>query len=101
MAEHIIDADRLKNTLVIMANKCGGKLDILDISDAIEISQTIDRPHGEWKLDCEWGCFFHCVCSKCNADVMKYISGSENWWLNSLPNFCPNCGSDNRKEPAP
>ena len=57
-----------------------------------------DRPHGEWKIDSEYGYIFHCVCSKCNTDVMKYISGSENWWLNSVPYFCPNCGADMRKE---
>ena len=59
-----------------------------------------DRPHGEWKIDSEYGYIFHCVCSKCNTDVMKYISGSENWWLNSVPYFCPNCGADMRKEGA-
>ena len=57
-----------------------------------------ERPHGEWKIDSEYGYIFHCVCSKCNTDVMKYISGSENWWLNSVPYFCPNCGADMRKE---
>ena len=56
------------------------------------------RPRGEWKIDSEYWYIFHCVCSKCNTDVMKYISGSENWWLNSVPHFCPNCGADMRKE---
>ena len=58
------------------------------------------RPHGEWKIDSEYGYIFHCVCLKCNTDVMKYISGSENWWLNSVPNFCPNCGADMREGEA-
>jgi len=44
----LIDADRLKKVLAIMANECGGEFDILDVSNAIEISPTIERPHGEW-----------------------------------------------------
>ena len=58
---------------------------------------AFERPHGMWKIDSEYGYIFHCICLKCNTDVMKYISGSENWWLNSVPNFCPNCGYDMRE----
>lgn len=41
----LIDADRLKDTLVIMANKRGGSLDILDISDVILKAPTVERSH--------------------------------------------------------
>lgn len=56
------------------------------------------RPHGEWEIDSEYGRIYHLFCSECKKDVEDYISGSENWWLNSVPKFCPNCGADMRGE---
>lgn len=52
-----------------------------------------DRPHGEWKQvtakDGEY--YFYHQCTNCGQTIE---SGFDN---PPLFNFCPNCGSDNRK----
>ena len=44
-------------------------------------------PHGEWKKD-----GFFAICSECGHELQHYEL------VVSRLNFCPNCGSDNRKE---
>ena len=73
---------------------------IVGIVNSVNYARSVKKggdENGEWKQDIEYGRIYHCVCSVCNKDVDDYISGSENWWLNSLPNFCPNCGADMRE----
>lgn len=36
----------------------------------------------------------NCRCSKCNKSPIYFISGYEDWWMNQLPEYCPNCGSE-------
>lgn len=91
-----------------MRNKAGMKfdcifeepLDFIDI-DYTHLNKTVryeNRPHGEWEIHSEHGRIYALFCSRCKKDAKDYISGSENWWINSEPNFCPNCGADMRKE---
>ena len=54
------------------------------------IKKALERPHGEWKPHDQYGLtkvwYERYKCSNCN----------EYGWL--YWHFCPNCGSDNRKE---
>lgn len=53
----------------------------------IENAPTVERPHGEWIVQRnKQRAHIYSVCSKCN---MPYLD-------TDFPNFCPNCGSDNR-----
>lgn len=65
------------------------KAELNELCDmAIEALQA-DRPHGEWIGLNE--------CSVCGKQVIDFIDG----WVDGLeylPNFCPNCGADMRKE---
>ena len=50
---------------------------------------------GHWILsDVEGSKVWRCSCSKCNKDPIRFVGGSENWWLikSNLPKYCPNCG---------
>lgn len=68
-----------------------------DLPDALELAiKALKKPHGEWEIHSVYGRIYHLFCSECKKDAEDYISGSENWWLNSVPNFCPNCGADMR-----
>lgn len=82
----LIDADTLKETLVIMANIFGGSLDIIDVSNAIEKTPTVDLPHGEWKVIHNALGETKYQCNQCQ----HYVNSGDD------KNFCPNCGSDNR-----
>ena len=84
----MINADRLKKVLVTMSKKTSGVLDILDISNAIELAPTIEeRPHGEWIEHRQFnslGCFYsEYECSNCHDEV----------WQKTEWQFCPNCGA--------
>lgn len=48
------------------------------------------RPHGEWieHRRYNWGYYSEYECSSCHDEV----------WQKTEWQFCPNCGSDNRKE---
>jgi len=46
-----------------------------------------EQPHGEWKK--VGGIFYRLKCSNCNFELKS---------PDDKNNFCPNCGSDNRKE---
>lgn len=67
--------------------KCAG-----DGKDFIEYILEVQRPHGEWiehRTQDIFG-YFHSEyeCSNCHDDVFQKTE-----WQ-----FCPNCGSDNRKK---
>lgn len=32
-------------------------------------------------------------CSICNLRASYFVGGSDEWWDNSRPNYCPNCGA--------
>lgn len=52
---------------------------------------------GYWILtDVEGSKVWQCICSKCNKDPMRFVGGSENWWLikSNLPKYCPHCGTN-------
>lgn len=58
-----------------------------------------ERKQGKWIIDDkEHGRIWHCHCSNCKKDPQDYIGGSENWWLVSLPDYCPNCGAKMESE---
>lgn len=41
-----------------------------------------------------------CHCAYCGQDPQIWIGGTENWWVRTLPDFCPNCGASmTRKMP--
>ena len=51
---------------------------------------------GYWIIDDKEGSrIWKCHCSECNKDPQEdFIQGTENWWVNKLPDFCPHCGVD-------
>lgn len=51
---------------------------------------------GHWIIDDKEGSrIWECHCSECNKDPQEdFIHGTENWWVNKLPDFCPHCGAD-------
>lgn len=59
------------------------------ILDKIYEAPTIEEiPHGEWIIRRDKrGKHIYSVCSKCNVPYLE----------TDFPNFCPNCGADNRK----
>jgi hypothetical protein len=53
------------------------------------------RKKGKWIItDTYNNRVWHCNCPECGEDPQHFISGTEDWWINKLPNFCPNCGAD-------
>lgn len=63
------------------------------------IQSLEERKQGKWIIDDkEHGRIWHCHCSNCKKDPQDYIGGSENWWLVSLPDYCPNCGAKMESE---
>lgn len=58
-----------------------------------------EHKKGKWIItDMENNRIWHCNCSECGEDPQHFISGTEDWWINKLPNFCLNCGADMRGE---
>lgn len=56
------------------------------------IKKALDRPHGEWVESKERKGHFYC--SEC---VQQDSTGKWRELFDYKYNFCPNCGSDNRK----
>ena len=53
----------------------------------VELLENAQRPHGEWIIRRDkQGAHIYSVCSKCNVPHLD----------TDFPNFCENCGSDNR-----
>ena len=70
------------------------KVVLWDAFGEVEYYPTVqaDRPHGEWILECdaegEDDNLYRCSECGCNYGCQEY----------DIPNFCPNCGADMRKE---
>ena len=75
------------------------------VNDSICEQQAIDalwelpsaqpeRKKGRWIITDTDSCY----CSECKKDPISFVNGSEFWWLDKMPNFCPNCGADMRGE---
>lgn len=80
-----IDAEILFEKVGNIKPKNRSEYDLIGkFMNMITYSPTIERPHGEW-LECKDDNF--CKCSECYQIVMS----------EERSNFCPNCGSDNRK----
>lgn len=47
---------------------------------------NLDIKNGNWRI-------WDCKCSVCGMSPLRFVGGSENWWLSSLPIYCPSCGS--------
>lgn len=51
-----------------------------------------ERKKGRWIITDTDSCY----CSECKKDPISFVNGSEFWWLDKMPNFCPHCGADMR-----
>ena len=93
-----IDAERFK--LWVQENYVlydGGRY--LNDIDEQPTADVVERKKGKWIItDTYNNQIWHCNCSECGEDPLHFISGSEDWWLNKLPKFCPYCGADMREE---
>ena len=69
--------------------------------DALEIAvraMAEERKKGKWIItDLYNNRVWHCNCSECGEDPLHFISGTEDWWLNKLPTYCPSCGAEMEK----
>lgn len=78
----LIDADKLYPDRM---TKDGLAISQSQIANAPTVEE---RPHGEWIIRRDKrGKHIYSVCSRCNVAHLD----------TDFPNFCPNCGSDNRK----
>ncbi len=62
---------------------------------AVDVAlEALKKEKGNWIVtDVYNNQIWHCNCSTCGKDLQYFISGTEDWWINTLPNFCPNCGA--------
>lgn len=79
---------------LVLMDECGHS--VYCDTERFKVVYEDKRQHGEWEIHSAHGRIYHLFCSECKKDAEDYISGSENWWINSVPNFCPNCGADMR-----
>lgn len=74
----------------------------IECEDAINKLPSVqpERKKGKWIITDRdiINRVWHCNCSECGEDPQRFISGTEDWWINKLPNFCPNCGADMKEE---
>ena len=70
-----------------------------DIARIVENGQDMrviaqpERIKGHWVDDCT---YMGIQCSACGKSLQDYIHATEYAELMEVPNYCPNCGSDNR-----
>lgn len=65
------------------------------VSGTMEDIEIPDRPHGEWiEKHCDYGMYYRC--SNCHKMPPNYECDYKEGAIKT--NFCPNCGSDMRKE---
>ena len=58
-------------------------------------SEQSDREKGKWLIADD----IPSICSNCRANwIDDYVDSSELYFTGKIPNYCPNCGSDNRGE---
>lgn len=54
-----------------------------------------ERKKGKWLMADD----IPSICSNCGANwIDDYVDGRELYFTGKIPNFCPNCGNDNRGE---
>lgn len=76
-----------------------------DLKSAVKVAiEALEeqRPHGEW-VEVGYTEDYHEAkyrCTNCKTEY-KYTDFINIAPVECFPNFCPNCGSDNRKEPEP
>lgn len=75
-----IDADALKKRIM---NNWYTATEISDDIDAEPTADVVERKKGKWKQGC---------CTECGYNWGKDAP------IASVPNYCPNCGADMRKE---
>ena len=94
----LIDADTIKYTHAIARSIDDGHNwnELCVTQDEIEDMPTIQpkRIKGHW-IDGESQCGIKC--SKCGCPVDDFCHSIDYIDLDYAPNFCPNCGSDNRE----
>lgn len=104
MSEYISKEDALK----ALCSLCGWDFFACDLCAEYcaigEVTPADVKPvvRGEWvdraderDLRRKWHDY---RCSKCSYAADDFISGTEDWWCEYEPNFCPNCGADMRGE---
>lgn len=67
------------------------------VNDVIKSVSSVqpERKKGKWILDDNTPA----ICSECGANwIDDYVDSSELYFTGKIPNYCPNCGSDNRGE---
>lgn len=91
----LIDADNLeecKEVMTTIHGECKYAVRMDDIRNMPTI--TVERPHGEWIDVPKYKGFY--VCSKCLERLDGDFERFDHWEMKK-ENFCPVCGSDNRK----
>ena len=71
---------------------CGGYLVPVNIIKQLPSAQP-EHIKGHWVDDCT---YMGIQCSACGKSLQDYIHATEYAELMEVPNYCPNCGSDNR-----
>lgn len=82
------------------ADNIKAKLDPSYFTECVDFLKAAEPKKGKW---IDWADpseskrhRHYPVCSVCDGHVMEFIAGSEDWWVYSMPNYCPNCGADMR-----
>lgn len=53
----------------------------------------VEQSKAHWSdLDIEGNKIWDCKCSRCRKSPLNFVAGYEDWWMNELPKYCPNCG---------
>lgn len=93
-----IDADLAKSELEDL-DESGrlyymGVFDVINSQPAADVAEVV---HGEWVdyADSFWGRIgrMDLRCSLCGKRASSFVGGTEDWWDNYKPNYCPNCGA--------
>lgn len=65
------------------------------VSDTARFAQP-ERKKGKWILDDDG---IPAICSECGTNwINDYVDSRELYITGKIPNYCPECGSDNRGE---
>lgn len=61
-----------------------------------ELKNLPSRKKGKWLLNDDGT---PAICSECGTNwINDYVDSRELYFTGKIPNYCPNCGSDNRGE---
>lgn len=68
-----------------------------DIVNRLPTADVQEVRHGEWAdyADSFWGRIgrMDLRCSLCGKRASSFVGGTEDWWDNYKPNYCPHCGA--------